>query len=60
MKRGLGWKPEKYEVAEKALAEGYTITRKADSANYTTEKGSVVSWRTIQALLKQGVVVTLD
>lgn len=60
MKRGLGWKPEKYEAAEKLLAEGYTITRKLDSADYSTEKGSLVSWRTIQALLKLGVVVSLD
>lgn len=60
MKRGLGWKPEKYEAAEKLLAEGYTITRKLDSADYTTEKGSLVSWRTVQALLKLGVVVSLD
>lgn len=60
MKRGLGWKPEKYEAAEKLLAEGYTITRKPDSADYSTEKGSLVSWRTIQALLKLGVVVSLD
>lgn len=60
MKRGLGWKPEKYAAAEKLLAEGYTITRKPDSADYTTEKGSLVSWRTVQALLKLGVVVSLD
>lgn len=60
MKRGLGWKPEKYEAAEKLLAEGYTITKRPDSADYSTEKGSLVSWRTIQALLKLGVVVSLD
>lgn len=60
VKRGLGWKPEKYATAEKLLTEGYTITRKPDSADYTTEKGSLVSWRTIQALLKLGVVVSLD
>jgi hypothetical protein len=58
--RGLKWKPEKYAAAEKLLAEGYTITRKSDSADYSTEKGSLVSWRTIQALLKLGVVVSLD
>lgn len=60
VKRGLGWKPEKYVAAEKLLAEGYTITRKSESADYATEKGSLVSWRTIQALLKLGVVVGLD
>jgi hypothetical protein len=59
MKRGLGWKPEKYADAEKLLAEGYTITRKPDSADYSTEKGGLVSWRTVQALLKLGVVVPL-
>ena len=60
VKRGLGWKPEKYEAAEKLLAEGYTITRKSDSADYATEKGSLMSWRTVQALLKLGVVVPLE
>jgi hypothetical protein len=58
--RGLKWKPEKYAAAEKLLAEGYTITKHPDSADYSTEKGSLVSWRTIQALLKLGVVVSLD
>lgn len=58
--RGLGWKPEKYAAAEKLLAEGYIITRRTDSADYTTEKGSLVSWRTVQALLKLGVVISLD
>jgi hypothetical protein len=58
--RGLKWKPEQYATAEKLLAEGYTITRKSDSADYSTEKGSLVSWRTIRALLKRGVVVSLN
>lgn len=59
MPRGLGWKPEKYRTAETLLAEGFTIVRAEGSADYVTEKGNVMSWRTVAALLKLGTLVAL-
>lgn len=55
--RGLKWKPEKYAIAERLLQDGYTIRKNSESADYTTEKGGTVSWRTVQALLKLGILV---
>ncbi|WP_162899094.1 hypothetical protein [Deinococcus ficus] len=46
-------------MAERLLAQGHTLTRMADGADYNTEAGEVMSWRTVEALLKRGVVVAL-
>lgn len=46
----LRWDKERYARAEELLAEGDVLTRKADGADWVTEKGSVVSWRTVIAL----------
>lgn len=59
MNRGIKWKPEKYALAERLLAQGHTLTRLPEGADYSTEAGEVMSWRTVQALLRLGVVVPL-
>lgn len=53
----MRWNRERYETTDALLSEGYTITRNTENADYHTEKGSIMSWRTVQALLKLGVVV---
>jgi hypothetical protein len=53
----LRWDKEKYARAEELLAEGSVLTRQATGADWVTEKGSVVSWRTVEALLKHGICV---
>lgn len=58
--RAARWRPEKYKATERLLAEGYTIRKNSENADYSTEKGSPVSRRIVQALLKLGVVVALD
>lgn len=55
--RGLKWKPEKYQTAEDLLSHGEKITRIPDSADYRTERGEVMSWRTVEALLKLRVLI---
>ena len=54
--RGIKWKPEKYQKAEDLLSQGEKITRLPDSADYQTETGGVMSWRTVAALVKLGVL----
>lgn len=58
--RGKGWKPEKYELGERLLAQGNILTRKSDKGDWITEKGEVMSWRTAQALLKYGILANLE
>lgn len=53
----LRWDKEKYARAEELLAEGSVLTRQVDGADWVTEKGSVVSWRTIDALLRTGLIL---
>lgn len=53
----MRWNRERYEATDALLAEGYTITRNTENADYHTEKGNVMSWRTVKALLKLGVLV---
>lgn len=53
----MRWNRERYEATDVLLSEGYTITRNLENADYHTEKGNVMSWRTVQALLKLGVLV---
>lgn len=52
--RGLGWKPERYERAEKMLSEGDIMY--AEGVNYRTELGSVMDYRTVEALVRLGVL----
>lgn len=52
----LRWDKERYARAEELLAEGSVLTRQADGADWVTEKGSVISWRTVDALLKHGLL----
>jgi hypothetical protein len=47
--RGKGWKPEKYEAAERLLRQGDTLT--ADGVDYRTQEGEIMSWRTAEALV---------
>jgi hypothetical protein len=55
MPRGQKWTPAKYELAEKLLSEGDTLT--ANGVDYLTERGNVMSWRTAEALVRLGVLV---
>ena len=57
--RGIKWKPERYAEAERLLAQGHTLKRMADGADYITETGESMSWRTVSALIKMGVLVEL-
>ncbi len=52
--RGLGWKPERYERAEKMLSEGDIMY--TEGVNYRTELGSVMDYRTVEALVRLGVL----
>lgn len=52
--RGLGWKPERYERAEKMLSEGDVMY--ADGVNYRTEKGKIMDYRTAEALVRMGIL----
>jgi hypothetical protein len=52
--RGLKWKPGRYVEAEELLAQGATLTKRG--ADYVTEAGGVMSWRTVEALCKRGVL----
>lgn len=52
--RGLGWKPERYERAEKMLSEGDVMY--ADGINYRTEQDTIMDYRTVEALVRLGVL----
>ncbi len=52
--RGLKWKPVRYVEAEELLAQGATLTKRG--ADYVTETGGVMSWRTVKALRERGVL----
>lgn len=54
MKRGLGWKPERYDRVDRMLNEGDTLT--ADGVNYRTATGTLMDYRTAEALLRLGVL----
>ena len=51
----LRWTKSNYEAAQKLLSEGDILT--ADGMDYVTEKGNSMSWRTAEALVKQGILV---
>ncbi|WP_412030615.1 hypothetical protein [Deinococcus yunweiensis] len=53
--RGLGWKPERYEQTEKLLAQGDSL--RADGVNYRTAKGEMIGYKTVEALVRLGVLV---
>jgi len=55
MMRGLGWKPERYDRVNRMLGEGDTLT--ADGVNYRTAAGSLMDYRTAEALVRLGVLV---
>lgn len=55
MMRGLGWKPERYDRVNRMLGEGDTLT--ADGVNYRTAVGSLMDYRTAEALVRLGVLV---
>ncbi|MCD0170910.1 hypothetical protein [Deinococcus sp. 23YEL01] len=57
MPRGLKWKPVRYAEAEELLAQGATLTK--SGADYVTEAGSVMSWRTVKALRERGVLMLM-
>lgn len=52
----LRWDKEKYQQAEERLAQGKTLSRIPGKADWVTEKGEVMSWRTVQALSAVGLV----
>lgn len=52
----LRWNKEKYARAEELLAEGSVLTRQTDGADWVTEKGSVLSWRTVDAMQRVGIL----
>lgn len=52
----LRWDKERYAQVEELLTQGNVLTRQADSADWVTEKGGVVSWRTVDALCKAGIL----
>lgn len=52
--RGLGWKPERYEKAERMLSEGDVLY--AEGINYRTEQGTVMDYRTAEALVRLDVL----
>jgi len=54
--RGLKWKPQRYIEAEELLSHGSTLTQQPNGADWLTEKGAVMSWRTIDALLSLGII----
>lgn len=53
----LRWDKERYEQAEKLLKEGSVLTRQIDKADWVTEKGNKVSWRTVKSLVLFGILV---
>lgn len=55
MKRGLGWKPERYDQVNRMLAEGDTLT--AEGVNYRTAAGSIMDYRTAEALVRLRVLM---
>lgn len=52
----LKWNKKRYEDVESALKDIKYIERIPGSADFVTEKGEVVSWRTISALLQRGLI----
>lgn len=52
--RGLGWKPERYERAEKMLSEGDVMY--AEGVHYRTQQGTIMDYRTVEALVRLGVL----
>lgn len=54
--RGKKWKPEKYAHAEALLAQGDTL--QAQGVDYVTQAGEVMSWRTAEALVGFGVLLS--
>lgn len=54
MMRGLGWKPERYDRVNRMLGEGDTLI--ADGVNYRTATGSIMDYRTAEALVRLGVL----
>lgn len=51
----LRWEAGDYDKTQQLLAEGDVL--QAEGLNYVTEKGSVMSWRRAEALVRQGVLV---
>lgn len=56
----MRWDRERYEKTDALLSDGVTLRRVENGADYQTEKGNVMSWRTVQALLKLGVLVPTE
>lgn len=52
--RGLGWKPERYDQTEKLLTHGDSL--QADGVNYRTAEGEVMGYKTVEALVRLGVL----
>ncbi|WP_022803338.1 hypothetical protein [Deinococcus ficus] len=55
--RGRGWQPAKYAQAEKMLGEGTELHADERKVNYRTAAGSVMDYRTAEALVKLKVLV---
>lgn len=53
----MRWDRERYEKTDALLGDGVTLRRVENGADYRTERGNIMSWRTVQALLKLGVLV---
>ena len=53
--RGLGWKPERYAQTEALLSQGDILW--ANGVNYKTAQGEVMSYKTVEALVRLGVLV---
>lgn len=52
----LRWNKEKYQQAEEKLRQGKTLSRLSPKGDWRTEKGEVMSWRTVEALVRQDVL----
>ena len=53
--RGLGWKPDRYAQTEALLSQGDVLL--ADGVNYRTAQGNLMGYRTVEALVRLGVLV---
>lgn len=52
----LKWTKERYAQAEELLSQGKFLMKQEGRADWVTEKGNHVSWRTVNSLLKFGLI----
>lgn len=52
----LKWTKERYAKAEELLGQGRFLFRQEERADWLTEKGNIISWRTVEALMKMEIL----